>query len=141
MIYIVAFIVILVVVIIIVPSLSLCRAISYRIRQVRVMSDKMVNSALIRPCIRRQYHILTAACVLCVFIVYLVYANGYIHKPLWPSFNRLSVNRRLPDSNNITDSSKSRDSVHVHNRDMGVWPDFSVHLLNHVSLHSWLPSR
>ncbi|KAK3769585.1 hypothetical protein RRG08_007988 [Elysia crispata] len=80
------------------------------------------NSGLVRACVRRQYHILTATCVLSVFIVYLVYHNDFIQDPIWP---------RSHAANNKTNPSQARPLNGVHNIQMDVWPDFSLHLLNH----------
>ncbi|RUS83600.1 hypothetical protein EGW08_008654, partial [Elysia chlorotica] len=85
---------------------------------------------LARTCVRRQYQILTAACVLGVFIVYLVYHNDYVRDPIWShaqgarirnNSNRTSIPPRLRP---MTGSD--------HGKWMDVWPEFSVHLLNHA---------
>lgn len=85
----------------------------------------MTENGILRACSRRQYHVLTAASVLAVFIVYLVYSNGYVQDPIW---SRSSV---VTGTVNRTGRPKARSVTHIHTKGMDIWPDFSVHLLNH----------
>ncbi|GFS22686.1 hypothetical protein ElyMa_001622100 [Elysia marginata] len=83
----------------------------------------MTENSLLRACARRQYQIMTAVFVLSVFIVYLVYTNGYIQDPIWSG----SVG-----VHNKTERSRFRAVTAVHHKGFDVWPDYSMHLLNHA---------
>ncbi|GFO15639.1 hypothetical protein PoB_004214400 [Plakobranchus ocellatus] len=96
------------------------------------------NGSILRACIRRQYHILTAACVISVFIAYLVFYNGYT-KRLIGSRTAGSGNRGSPSARYGRLTSNGEPTLH--SREMDEWPGYIVHLFDHEGFkRSCLPN-